>query len=100
METAAPAPAPKLTQRRSILAIDNRLDKSYIVSELYDALLAAGAPDDKATAAAVPIPEQLATRSDVDDVKANLAGLDKRVARLEWAAYATLALLGKLAFFS
>ena len=99
METAAPAP--KLTQRRSIFAIDNRLDKSYIVSELYDALLAAGAPDDKAkAAAAVPIPEQLATRADVDDVKANLAGLDKRAARLEWAAYATLALLGKLAFFS
>lgn len=74
---------------------------SYIVSELYDALLAAGAPDEKAkaAAAAVPIPEQLATRSDIDDVKANLSGLDKRVARLEWAAYAALALLGKLAFF-
>ena len=72
------------------------------MSELYDALLAAGAPDDKAkaAAAAVPIPEQLAARADVDDVKANLAGLDKRVARLECAAYAALALLGKLAFFS
>lgn len=74
---------------------------STIVSELYEALLAAGAPDDKAkaAAAAVPIREQLATRADVDDVKANLAGLDKRVARLEWAAYPALALLGKLAFF-
>ena len=49
---------------------------SYIVSELYDALLAAGAPDEKAkaAAAAVPIPEQLATSADVDDVKANLGG--------------------------
>lgn len=75
---------------------------SYIVSELYDALLAAGAPDEKARAAAgaVPIPEQLATKTDIDDVKTKLAGLDKRVARLEWAAYAALALLTKLAFFS
>ena len=74
---------------------------SYFVSELYEALLAAGAPDDKAkaAAAAVPIREQLATRADVDDVKANLAGLDKRVARLAWAAYPALGLLGKLAFF-
>ena len=75
---------------------------SYIVSELYEALLAAGAPDDKAkaAAAAVPIREQLATRADIDDVKANLAGLDKRVARLEWAVYVAPALLGKLAFFN
>ena len=73
---------------------------SYIVTELYDALIAAGAPEEKAKAAAgaVPIPERLATKSDVDDVKMNLAGLDKRVARLEWAAYAALALLVKIAF--
>ena len=74
----------------------------YIIRELYEALLAAGVPDDKAkaAAAAVPTPERLATRADVDDLKANLAGLDKRVTRLEWAAYAAPALLGKLAFFS
>ena len=74
---------------------------SYIVSELYDALLAAGTPNDKAKAAtAVSILEQLATRTDVDDLKTNLAGFDKRVARLESAAFAALDLLGKLAFFS
>ncbi len=46
---------------------------SLIVSEVYDALVAAGAPDDKAKAAAgaIPMVETLATRQDLAEFKAD-----------------------------
>ena len=74
-----------------------------MVSEVYEALIAAGAPQDKAKAAAeaVPIGEQLATKRDLDKA---VARLETRLTRLEVAVFgggATgLALLIKLAFFS
>jgi len=45
---------------------------SLIVSEVYDALVAAGAPDDKARAAAgaIPMADTLATRQDLAEFKA------------------------------
>ena len=51
---------------------------SVIVSEVYDALLEAGASEEKAKAAAgaIPVGEQLAT-------KADLAPLATQIARLE-----------------
>ena len=71
---------------------------SLIVSEIYDALIEAGASEEKAKAAAgvVPPVESLATREDI-------ARLDKKVAVLSLAVYSLqppiLALLVKLVFF-
>ena len=43
-----------------------------MVSEIYEALIAAGAPEDKAKAAAeaIPVSDLLATREDIADLKA------------------------------
>ncbi len=48
-----------------------------MVSEVYDALVAAGAPESKARAAAEAIPatEQLATKQDMGDLKGGISGL-------------------------
>ena len=50
---------------------------SYINAEMYDALIAAGSPEDKAKAAAGSIPagEHLATKEDLAGVKAEIANL-------------------------
>jgi hypothetical protein len=44
-----------------------------MVSEIYEALIAAGAPEDKAKAAAeaIPVSDLLATREDIADLKAD-----------------------------
>ena len=51
-----------------------------MVSEVYDALLAAGAPEDKARAAAesIPIGEHLATKA---DIQAEIAKLETRMVK-------------------
>ena len=70
-----------------------------MVSEVYEALIAAGAPEDKAKAAAeaIPVSDLLATKQDI-------AKPEDRWTRLELAAYGVgatdLALLIDLAFFS
>lgn len=48
-----------------------------MVSEVYDALAAAGAPGSKAYAAAEAIPaaKQPATKQDIDDLKSNIGEL-------------------------
>ena len=48
-----------------------------IVSEVYDALLEAGASEAKAkaAAAAIPVAEHLATKEDIAELKAEIAGL-------------------------
>ena len=134
-----------------------------MVSEIYEALIAAGAPEDKAKAAAeaIPVSDLLATREDIADLKADQAGhrrlegqmkqdiadtkqdiadlraaiqqdiaalkaemkqdiadlkaeikqdiarlearmakQDSRLSRLEWVAFAAIALLVKIAFFN
>jgi len=46
---------------------------SMMVSEVYDALVAAGAPEDKARAAAIAVSEeQLVTKKDIADIKSEL----------------------------
>ena len=70
-----------------------------MVSEIYEALIAAGAPEDKAKAAAeaIPVSDLLATKQDI-------AKPENRWTKLELAAYGVgatdLALLIALAFFS
>jgi septal ring factor EnvC (AmiA/AmiB activator) len=113
-----------------------------MVSEIYEALIAAGAPEDKAKAAAeaIPVSDLLATREDIADLKADtkqdiadtrqdiaalkaemkqaiadlkaeikqdiarlearMAKQDSRLSRLEWVAFAAIALLVKIAFFN
>ena len=71
-----------------------------MVSEVYEALVAAGAPEDKAKAAGI--------RQDLADLRAaikqDLARLERRLIRLELAVYGggamVLGLLIKLTFFS
>ena len=48
-----------------------------IVSEIYDALVAAGAPEEKAraAAAAIPVVENLATKDDIAALRQELAAL-------------------------
>lgn len=68
---------------------------SLIVSEVYDALVAAGAPEEKAraAAAAIPVVENLATKDDIaalrQDVTAlkldDIAGIKQEVAALKLA---------------
>ncbi|MFN2220207.1 MAG: integrase [Anaerolineae bacterium] len=46
---------------------------SMMVSEVYDALVAAGGPEDKARAAAIAVSEeQLVTKKDIADIKSEL----------------------------
>lgn len=47
---------------------------SIVVAEVYEALVSAGAPEDKAraAAAAIAIGEQLATKQDLAEVKAEI----------------------------
>ena len=77
-----------------------------MVSEVYEALITAGAPEDKAKAAAeaIPVSGVLATREDIADTKQDIARPENRWTKLELAAYGVgatdLALLIDLAFFS
>ena len=93
---------------------------SVIVTEVYDALIAAGAPDEKARAAAgvIPMTENLATRQDLAEfkdatkqdfaqfkaeMKEDISVLKRDVAVLKLTMFsflpAILALLAKLVFF-
>ena len=55
-----------------------------MVSEVYDALLAAGAPEDKARAAAesIPISEHLATKQDITALEVKMWRMSITVAGL------------------
>ena len=55
---------------------------SLIVSEVYDALIEAGTSEEKAKAAAgaIPLAERLATKEDLDELK---AGFNERFAKIE-----------------
>ena len=86
---------------------------SLIVSEVYDALIEAGASEEKAKAAAgaIPLAERLATKEDLDELKARFneleARFNERFAKLErdlallkfGYGPVVLALLVKIAFF-
>ena len=78
---------------------------SIIVSEVYDALIDAGASEAKAkaAAAAIPVGEHLATRGDIAQVKDDIAQVKAEVAGLKVAVFTfgplILALLIKLVFF-
>jgi len=75
---------------------------SIIVSEVYDALLDAGASEAKAkaAAAAIPVGEHLATKDDIAELKAELKA---EIAGLKVAIFMfgplILGLLVKLVFF-
>lgn len=66
---------------------------SLIVSEVYDALIEAGASEEKAKAAAgaIPLAERLATKEDLDKLKAVIdadldelrAAIDERFTRID-----------------
>ena len=87
---------------------------SLIVSEVYDALIEAGTSEEKAKAAAgaIPLPERLATKEDLDELKASVnelkANFNERFAKVErdlallkfGYGPAILALLIKIAFFN
>ena len=57
---------------------------SLIVSEVYDALIEAGASETKAKAAAgaIPLAEQLATKDDIGNVRAEMAEVRAEVAEV------------------
>ena len=57
---------------------------SVMVSEVYDALLAAGAPEEKARAAAesIPISEHLATKQDIAALEVKMWRMAVAVASL------------------
>ena len=71
---------------------------SVIVSEVYDALLEAGASEEKAKAAAgaISVGAQLATKQDIAGLKAEIAVLRFAIFTFEPLI---LALLVKLVFF-
>lgn len=73
---------------------------SIIVSEVYDALIEAGASEAKAAAAAIPVGEHLATKEDIAELKAELKA---EIAGLKVAIFLfgplILGLLIKLVFF-
>lgn len=90
---------------------------SLIVAEIYDALIEAGTSDEKAKAAAgaIPLAERLATKEDLDELKAATkkdldaleANVNERFAKIERDMAlvkfiygpVVLALLVKIAFF-
>ncbi len=54
-------------------------------SEMYDALIAAGAPEDKARNASIAmVQESLATKGDIDAVKADIHRIEKELAVIKW----------------
>ena len=75
---------------------------SVIVSEMYDALLSAGAPEAqaRAAAAAIPIQDNVATKEDLSELKAELK---TETAVLKFAIFTffpiVIGLLVKIAFF-
>ena len=70
-----------------------------MVSEVYEALIEAGASEAKAAAEATPASEQLATKQDLVEVKASLevsiAALEAKVRRAGIAIAALAVLLNK-----
>ena len=76
---------------------------SVMVSEVYDALIDAGATEAKARAAAeaIPISDQLATKQDIIELKTDIASLkaDSKIIKYVFAP-AVILLLLKIAFFS
>ena len=79
---------------------------SLIVAEVYDALIEAGTSEEKAKApaGAIPLPERLATKEDLAELKANFnerfAKIERDLALLKFGyGPAILALLVKIAFF-
>ena len=78
---------------------------SVIVSEVYDALLSAGAPEAqaRAAAAAIPIQDNLATKHDILKLREEIATIKAEVAILKFAIFTffpiTIGLLVKVAFF-
>lgn len=74
---------------------------SIVVAEVYEALVSAGAPADKAraAAAAIPIGEQLATKQDLAEVKAEIAGIKATMRYNTTLLMLVIGLLIKLVFF-
>ena len=74
---------------------------SIVVAEVYEALVSAGAPEDKAraAAAAIPIGEQLAGKQDLTEVKADLSGIKAEVRYNTVLLMLVIGLLIKLVFF-
>ena len=68
-----------------------------MVSEVYEALIDAGASEAKAKAAAevIPVSEQLATKTDIAEVKTEIAKLEAKVWRAGVAIAAIAVLLNK-----
>ena len=58
---------------------------STMNAEMYDALIAAGAPEDKARAAAVSMSEDsLATKGDIHRVEKELVRIEKELTVIKW----------------
>ena len=78
---------------------------SVIVSEVYDALISAGAPEEqaRAAAAAIPIQDNLATKQDILKLREDIATIKAEVAVLKFPIFTffpiTIGLLVKIAFF-
>ena len=54
-------------------------------SEMYDALVAAGAPEDKARDASIAmVQESLATKGDIEWVKADIHRIEKELVVIKW----------------
>ena len=62
-----------------------------MISELYEALVDAGATEEKAKEAAVVLSaENLATKKDIDEVRGHIHRLELNMAVLKWMVGATL----------
>lgn len=82
---------------------------SIMVTEVYEALVSAGAPEDKAKAAAgaIPIARDLATKQDLaelrTELKQDIAAVKQDIAVLKFAVFSfgpvIIGLLVKLVFF-
>ena len=73
---------------------------SIVVAEVYEALVSAGAPEDKArAAAAIPIGEQLAGKQDLAEVKAEIAGIKATMRYNTTLLMLVIGLLIELVFF-
>ena len=74
---------------------------SIMVTEVYEALVSAGAPDDKAKAAAgaIPIARDLATKEGLAEVKQDIAELRATLRYNTMFLMLVIGLLVKLVFF-
>ena len=84
-------PSRRITVRLRPAKTQSKTQMTTMISELYEALVDAGATEQKAKEAAEALSaENLATKKDIDEVRGHIHKLELNMAVLKWMVGATL----------